>query len=49
MDKKLNEAIEVLAKKAKDVQPHEALHYTQAVLNLAHARHVLAQLKSPAR
>jgi hypothetical protein len=43
MGNELNEAIKVLAEKAKTAQSHEALHYTQAALNLAHVLQVQKQ------
>jgi hypothetical protein len=42
MKKKIEEAIEALAEKIdKDVKPGDALKYTQAMGNAAHARDVV--------
>ena len=43
----VTKAIETLAEKAqsKQTQPHEALHLSQAALNLAHTKQVLAQVE----
>lgn len=41
----INEAIKALAEKSKTAQPHEALHLSQAVLNLAHAKQILRNIK----
>jgi hypothetical protein len=46
MENVLNEVIKALAEKAKTAAPHEALHYTQAVLNLAHALQVKKQTET---
>lgn len=43
MKNELNEAIKALAEKAKAAPSHEALHYTQAALNLAHVLQVQKQ------
>ena len=43
MENVITEAIKLLAEKAKLAQSHEALHYTQAVLNLAHSLQVKKQ------
>lgn len=43
METTLNEAIKALAEKAKTALSHEALHYTQAALNLAHVLQVKKQ------
>ena len=45
MEKQINEAIEQLTAKAKVQQkPDEAMKFTQAALNLAHAKSVLASI-----
>lgn len=45
MNEKIEAAIKTLADKAeKSVNTDEALKYSQAVLNLAHARATLAQV-----
>jgi hypothetical protein len=41
METEINEAIKALAAKAKTAASHEALHYTQAALNLAHVLQVI--------
>ena len=43
METEINEAIKKLAEKAKTAPSHEALHYTQAALNLAHVLQVKKQ------
>jgi len=44
MDKKIDDAIETLAGKVvQTVKPDEALKFTQAALNLAHAKGILAE------
>ena len=44
METEINEAIKALAEKAKIAkESHEALHYTQAALNLAHVLQVKMQ------
>lgn len=48
MDAVINEAIKALAEKAKSAQPHEALHYSQAALNLAHVLQVKKQTMTAA-
>jgi hypothetical protein len=46
METEINEAIKVLAEKAKAAPAsHEALHYTQAALNLAHVLQVKKQIE----
>ena len=45
METVINDAIKALAQKAKDAQPHEALHLSQAALNLAQAAAALANTK----
>lgn len=46
MDEKIDNAIEVLAGKiVQAVQPDQALKFTQATLNLAHAKSVLEAIK----
>lgn len=43
MDKTIDRAIEVLAEKiVVSVQPDQALKFTQAALNLAHVKSILA-------
>jgi hypothetical protein len=49
MEKKLNEAVEVLIAKAKISQSHEAMHYSQAALNLMHALQVRSQIEQSKR
>ena len=46
METEVNEAIKVLAEKAKAAPSHEALHYTQAALNLAHVLQVVKQTEA---
>jgi len=43
MEKIINSVIEALARKAQVAASHEALHYTQAALNLAHVLQVIQQ------
>ena len=46
METEINEAIRALAEKAKAAsQPHEALHLSQAALNLAHVLQVKKQIE----
>ena len=45
METEINEAIKSLAEKAKTAQSHEALHFTQAALNLAHVLQVKKQIE----
>lgn len=45
MEKEINESIKKLAEKAKSAPSHEALHYTQAALNLAHVLQVKKQIE----
>ena len=45
MDEILKDAIKQLSKKASEAVPHEALHLSQAALNLAHTLQVLSQTK----
>ena len=47
MEIDINEAIRILAQKAKSAMPHEALHLSQAALNLAHVLQVKKQLEQP--
>ena len=44
MNAEINEAIKTLAEKSKDAPSHEALHFTQAALNLAHVLQVKKQI-----
>ena len=44
MNTEINEAIKTLAEKSKDALSHEALHFTQAALNLAHVLQVKKQI-----
>ena len=45
MEKQINEAIEKLAEQTKVQQkPDEAMKFSQAALNLAHAKSVLASI-----
>lgn len=46
METEINEAIKTLAEKAKAASSHEALHYTQAALNLAHVLQVKKQIET---
>ena len=46
METAINEAIKALIKKAKVAQPHEAMHLTQAILNLEHTLQVKKQTES---
>jgi hypothetical protein len=46
METEINEAIKALAKKATQAQPHEALHLSQAALNLAHVLQVKKQTET---
>ena len=48
METEINDAIKVLAEKAKTAQSHEALHYTQAALNLVHVLQVKKQVAQSA-
>jgi hypothetical protein len=43
METEINGAIKALAAKAKEAPSHEALHLTQAALNLAHVLQVKKQ------
>lgn len=43
METDIDAAIKALADKAKAAPAHEAMHYTQAALNLAHALQVRRQ------
>ena len=45
MDKEINETITALAQRAKDAPSHEALHLSQAALNLAHVLQVKKQIE----
>lgn len=45
METAINDAIKALAEKAKAAQPHEAMHLTQAALNLAQTAATLANTK----
>lgn len=46
METAIETAIKVLANKATNAaQPHEAMNYAQAALNLAHTLQVLKQVK----
>lgn len=44
MENDVKEVIKALANKAKDAPPHEALHLSQAALNLAHVLQVNKQI-----
>ena len=44
MENEIKEAIKELANKSKTSKSHEALHETQAALNLAQALQVLSQV-----
>ena len=47
METVIESAIKALAAKAeKAPQPHEAMQFAQAALNLAHTQQVLAQVKA---
>lgn len=47
MSDEIETAINDLAKKTRDAKTHqEALHLSQAALNLAHTKQVLSQVKS---
>jgi len=46
METAINDAIKNLAEKAKSAPSHEALHYTQAALNLAHVLQVQKQTQT---
>lgn len=46
METEINEAIKALAEKAKTAPSHEAMHLTQAALNLAHVLQVQKQTKA---
>jgi hypothetical protein len=46
METEVNEVIKTLAEKAKAAPAHEALHYSQAALNLAHALQVKKQTEA---
>jgi len=48
MEAKVKNAIEALADRAKEASAHEALHYTQAALNLAHMIQVMQQITKSA-
>lgn len=43
MKEAIETAIKILAEKTKSATPQEALHYTQAALNLAHVLQVQKQ------
>jgi hypothetical protein len=43
METEINEAIKAITKKAAAVPPNEAMHLSQAVLNLMHALQVKKQ------
>lgn len=45
METKVKDVITVLSEKAKSAAPHEALHLSQAALNLAHLLQLFAQIK----
>ncbi len=45
MEKEIKDAIKDLANKAKTAPSHEAMHQTQAALNLAHVLQVIAQVE----
>lgn len=46
MNEEIDKAIKALADKAgSGVAAHEAIHYSQAALNLAHTKQVLSQVK----
>lgn len=44
MESEIDHAIKALANKAKSAPSHEAIHYTQSALNLAHVRQVMMQV-----
>jgi hypothetical protein len=46
METEINEVIKALATKAAQAQPHEALHLSQAALNLAHVLQVKKQTEA---
>ena len=46
METEINEAIKSLATKVAQALPHEALHLSQAALNLAHALQVKKQTEA---
>lgn len=46
METAIEAAIKVLAENARIAPPHEALHYSQAALNLAHVLQVKKQIGS---
>ena len=46
METEINETIKALAKKAAEAPSHEALHLTQAALNLAHVLQVKKQTEA---
>ena len=46
METTIDDAIKNLAEKAKTAPSHEALHYTQAALNLAHVLQVKKQTEA---
>jgi hypothetical protein len=45
METAIETAIKALAEKSKEAQAHEAMHLSQAALNLAHTLQVLKQVK----
>ena len=48
MKTEIESAIKVLAEKAKcAAQPHEAMNFAQAALNLAHTMATIANMKMP--
>lgn len=46
METAINEVIKALSEKAKAAPSHEALHYTQSALNLAHVLQVIKQIEA---
>jgi hypothetical protein len=44
MQTEIKEAIKVLVAKAKQAPAHEAMHFSQAALNLCHAAQVQAEI-----
>lgn len=48
MEKKIDEAIEILAKKiTPSTRPEDAMKLTQAALNMAHVRQLIKEPKVP--
>jgi hypothetical protein len=47
METEIIEVIKALAKKAKEAPPHEALHLTQAALNLAQVLQIKKRSEEP--